>query len=267
MYMKTKKYFAALLMGLAVVACTPKAGEPNEEAETSEDGSKKETLADVTPSKSMKDSVAYLLGCYYGMINKSNNFGEDLKQNLIKKGYNDFIKAKGTPSDSTFGKQFRIDPAKLDSLFNLYLELKHKERALINADKQDKFFAQLDKKENVQKAESGLRYTIIEAGGEEKPAASDTIFVYYVLKNSEGEVIEDASKGKKDSPVQMVNTYNIAGFREGVQLIGEGGQIELYVPSDLGYGESGGRSIEPNSPLCFTITLDHFKKAPVTEEP
>ena len=262
--MKTKNYFAALLMGLAVVACSPKAGENTEAEVAGEDGEKKETLADVTPSKSMKDSVAYLLGCYYGIINKGNKFGEDLNQSLIKRGYNDFLKAKGHPGDSAFGKQFKIDPEKIDSLFNIYLELKHKELAFINAEKQDKFFAELDKKENVQKAESGLRYTIIEAGGEEKPAASDTIFVYYVLKNSEGEVIEDASKDKKDNPVQMVNTYNIAGFREGVQLIGEGGQIELYVPSDLGYG---GRSIEPNSPLCFTITLDHFKKAPVTEEP
>ena len=47
----------------------------------------------------------------------------------------------------------------------------------------------------------------------------------------------------------------IKGWTEGLQLIGEGGKIKLFVPSELGYGENGTRGIEPNSTLVFDIEL------------
>ena len=47
----------------------------------------------------------------------------------------------------------------------------------------------------------------------------------------------------------------IAGWTEGIQQVGEGGQIELYVPAKLGYGECGNQGIEPNATLIFTVDL------------
>ena len=55
-----------------------------------------------------------------------------------------------------------------------------------------------------------------------------------------------------------------------MQLVGEGGHIILYVPSELGYGERGaGPKIGPNSTLIFDVTISKVGKKAVeakTEE-
>ena len=57
----------------------------------------------------------------------------------------------------------------------------------------------------------------------------------------------------------------VKGWTEGLQLIGEGGKIKLFIPSSLGYGERGNSGIEPNTPLCFDVTLQSVK--PFVEKP
>ena len=48
----------------------------------------------------------------------------------------------------------------------------------------------------------------------------------------------------------------IKGWREALQLIGERGKIEIIVPSNLAYGETGSYpDIEPGETLHFTIDL------------
>ena len=48
----------------------------------------------------------------------------------------------------------------------------------------------------------------------------------------------------------------IRGWGEGLKLIGEGGKIQLVIPSDLAYGEYGTRGIAPNSTLLFDVDLN-----------
>lgn len=265
--MKVIKYFAALMLGAAVVACSSKGTAAPAEGENAEGFSAEEvekTAKEVAPTKAEKDSVAYLLGVYFGNVIKFNNFGDDLSKCLIRKGMNDLLKAKGNPQDSTYGKQFKIDPKVTDELFNKYLEKKHEELTLINKEKEQKFLADIEKK-GVAKTESGLLYEIIEEGNADlKPAIADTVFVHYKLTLMDGTVLEEVKES--DEAVRMMMAHNIEGFKEGLQLIGEGGKIKLYVPSALGYGPQGNRGIEPYSTLTFDVTLDKVAKAAVEEE-
>jgi len=253
----TKKIFAVLAMGLAIVACSPKGQTAS--ADVNEDGTPHEkTAAEVAPSKAQADSVAYLLGVYFGNMIKYNKFGEDLNQRLIKKGMNDLFAAKGNPQDSTYGKQFKVDPQVIDRLFNEYLGKKREELALLNKEAEVKYFAKLEKNPNIVKTESGLCYEIVEAGNDVKPSLKDTVSVYYKLALTDGEVIQEIPADAE--PYTMPLEANIEGFKEGVQLIGEGGFIKLYIPSALAYGAGGNRGIDPNSTLVFEVKLDKVGK-------
>ena len=48
----------------------------------------------------------------------------------------------------------------------------------------------------------------------------------------------------------------IPGWTEGMQHVGEGGMIELTIPSKLAYGERGaGADVPPNATLHFLVEL------------
>ena len=52
----------------------------------------------------------------------------------------------------------------------------------------------------------------------------------------------------------------IPGWTEGVQLIGKGGQITLWIPAELAYGQRGaGSDIGPNEALEFKVELYDIK--------
>ena len=89
--MKKLAFFAALVLGLAAVACSPK------EATTEGEGDitaipEKLTAKDFEPKKATVDSVSYLLGLNFGSMLKGNDF-EGLNYNEMVKGMKDFMNA------------------------------------------------------------------------------------------------------------------------------------------------------------------------------
>lgn len=263
--MKTNKWIFALAMGMTIIACTPKAEEAEAAAEdeaTSEVAPQEPTAKDYLATKKQIDDVSYLVGVNFGSFIKGYNFG-DLNFAQIRKGIEDFINAKGNMMDEDFVEQFRVNPNDMNELFNDYLENRHYYILYTNKEKEDKFLAANAKKEGVQQTESGLQYKIVNPGSEVKPALEDTVWVNYTGKLIDGTVFDEVKPG--DEPVQMMLQYVVKGWQEGLQLIGEGGEIELYVPAALGYGESGTQGIEPNSTLIFNVSLDKVSKAEAAE--
>ena len=243
--MKTNKFFAALLMGLTIVACAQTQSE-----EEGEEAAAVKTAKDFQPTKAVVDSVSYLVGINFGSFIKGYNFG-DLNYAQIKKGMDDFIKSEGNPRDPEFGKQFKIDPSMMNDLFNEYLQNRQNYTKAVNKEKGEKFLASNANKPGVQKTASGLQYKIIATGNDVKAGPRDTVLVNYSGKTIDGEVFDETPEGA--DPVRMTLNRVIPGWTEGLQLVGEGGQIELYIPAELAYGENGNQAIEPNSVLVFEI--------------
>lgn len=103
--------------------------------------------------------------------------------------------------------------------------------------------------------ESGLKYFTIKEGTGKSPAATDEVTVHYEGKLTDGTVFD--SSYTRGEPATFPLNRVIAGWTEGLQLMKEGGKTVFYIPSEIGYGETGtpGGPIPPNADLIFTVEL------------
>ena len=264
--MKTIKMLAAAAMLLSAVACN--SGNTGAKVDGADSTAVAEAVKPVNPkallpSKASVDSVSYLLGIQLGSMIKGYHLGE-LNFNMLKKGAADFVASKGSPRDTDFVKQFKVNPEDMNRIMNEFIEKRAEYVGAINKAEEAKFLEANKKKTGVQVTESGLQYIITEPGNDVKPAAADTVFVHYKGTLTDGTVFDESPKN--DEGVRMLLNRVIKGWTEGLQLIGEGGKIKLFVPSELGYGENGQSRIEPNSTLIFDIELVKVNKVAATEE-
>ncbi len=100
---------------------------------------------------------------------------------------------------------------------------------------------------------SGLKYRILRKSDGKHPTAASRVTVHYKGWLDSNRVFD--SSYPTGTPVSFGLNEVIAGWTEGVQLIGEGGMIELEIPPELGYGREGTPGIPPNSRLHFYIEL------------
>jgi FKBP-type peptidyl-prolyl cis-trans isomerase len=105
---------------------------------------------------------------------------------------------------------------------------------------------------------SGLKYRILRAGKGAKPKATDTVEVHYHGWLDNGTKF-DSSYDRRETIAFPLNGV-IKGWTEGMQLVGEGGMIELEIPSKLGYGDRGaGGTIPGGATLHFLVELKDVK--------
>ncbi len=121
------------------------------------------------------------------------------------------------------------------------------------------YFADLAKNPKVQKTADGLYYEIVSPGGADKPKPTDLITAKYKGTLIDGTDFDHTTgEETRDFPLNGV----IPGWTEGLQLVGKGGEIKLYIPGSLGYGPQGNGPIPPNATLVFDVTVVDFKPQP-----
>ena len=140
-------------------------------------------------------------------------------------------------------------------------QLKSREEGLgKNKAEGEKFLADNKKKAGVKSTASGLQYTVIKDGTGKTPKATDTVSTHYRGTLING--TEFDSSYKRGEPAEFPVNGVIKGWTEALQLMKEGSKWQLYIPSDLAYGERGaGKDIGPNSTLIFEIELLKVKAA------
>ncbi|MBQ9666952.1 MAG: FKBP-type peptidyl-prolyl cis-trans isomerase [Bacteroidaceae bacterium] len=117
-----------------------------------------------------------------------------------------------------------------------------------------KFLAENAKKEGIIVTKSGLQYEVLTEGTGKKPKATDTVRCHYEGRLLDGTVFD--SSYKRNAPADFGLQQVIAGWTEGVQLMGEGAKYRFYIPYMLAYGEGGaGAMIPPFATLIFDVEL------------
>lgn len=210
-------------------------------------------LAEPQVFKSEKEKLSYSMGVATGTQLKRQEI--DVDSDMFAKGIKDVI--SGTPL---------MIPEKevQETLMNFQKDLaaKQTEKAKETGEKNKKegevFLAENKKKGGVKTLPSGLQYRVIKEGTGKAPKEADTVVTNYKGKLIDG--TEFDSSYKRGQPATFPVKGVIKGWTEALQLMKEGSVWELFVPSDLAYGERGaGSVIGPNATLIFEVELISIK--------
>ena len=131
-----------------------------------------------------------------------------------------------------------------------------------NAEESAEWLAEVEKMEGVQKTESGLLYRIDREGdGKQATNDEDVVKVNYEGKTRNGNIFD--SSYERGEAIEFALNRVIKGWTEGMKLVKVGGQITLWIPAELAYGERGaGANIGPNEALEFKVELLDVTPAP-----
>ncbi|MEX1191061.1 MAG: FKBP-type peptidyl-prolyl cis-trans isomerase [Brumimicrobium sp.] len=104
----------------------------------------------------------------------------------------------------------------------------------------------------MQRAENGLYYNIIEEGKGQPIRMTDQVTFYY-----EGQFLDGNSF--QTIPKEEALTFNvrelIIGWQDALMLIGQGGEIEVIIPPHLGYGTKKTELIPANTILKYHLKV------------
>jgi FKBP-type peptidyl-prolyl cis-trans isomerase FklB len=106
----------------------------------------------------------------------------------------------------------------------------------------------------------GLQYKVITGGNGAIPAPDSIVKVNYRGTFLDG--TEFDSSAKAGHPIQLQVSHVIHGWTEALTQMKVGSKWQLFIPSDLAYGEQGNRAIPPNSTLIFDVELIDTEAAP-----
>ena len=199
--------------------------------------------------KTQKDKVSYAIGLEMGKGVKDQGF--DVDPELVARGIKDAISG-GKPllSDADFNA---IMADVQETMKQKQMQVMEEEAAE-NKKKGDAFLAENTKKEGVVTLPSGLQYKILTAGQGKKPAETDTVLCNYKGTFIDGTEFDSSAQAGK--PVAFDLKGILPGFKEALMLMPVGSKWQLFIPSNLAYGERGaGNVIGPNATLIFEVEL------------
>ncbi len=141
-----------------------------------------------------------------------------------------------------------------------------KKAAKINKAKAKQFLKKNRSKEGVKTLSSGLQYKVLKKGDGETPKRWDKVKVHYRGKLLDGTVFD--SSYERGKPSTFAANRVVKGWTQALTRMSVGGKWRLFIPPELGYGETGKPPrIGPNQALIFDVELLGVnRQEPVTSD-
>lgn len=217
-------------------------------------GAKQEKQVTKTELKTQKDKVSYTIGVDIGRNLKAQ--GIEIENSAFMQGIKD-----GIAKDSMYlltMDEIREVMTQFEQEMQARQMVKMQELADKNLKQETAFLAENAKKDSIKTTASGLQYKVIREGMGTAPSDSDTVVVNYIGKLIDGTEFDNSYKRGKPATFPVGGV--IKGWTEALQMMKPGSKYELYIPSQLAYGERGaGERIPPNSTLIFEVELIEVK--------
>lgn len=199
--------------------------------------------------KNQNDKDSYSLGYQYGDILKKQDWKID--PDIFSRGVSDGFQGKDPLLKTQEMKESLLSIRKRIVATQ---QRKFQEESVKNYNEGKTFLDKNGKKEGVQTLKSGLQYKILTDGMGKKPESGDIVTVHYRGTFIDGTEFDSSYARGKSETVQMNSL--IQGCGEALLMMKEGSKWQLFVPSELAYGQTGqGSRIPPNSTLIFEIEL------------
>lgn len=203
-----------------------------------------------TVLKTQQDKVNYGIGV--SMIRNFQQQGMEVNLDMVFQGM----------KDALAGKKLLMDEKDLRKTLNVYqVELRSKQavsRATASVDNKkagEAFLAGNKKNEGVVTLPSGLQYKILKAGEGKKPAEADMVEFHYRGSFVNGTEFGNSYDDGKPAMVKVQEGGGLPGWSEALKLMPVGSKWQIFVPSQLAYGDKGKGRIGPNETLIFEIEL------------
>jgi FKBP-type peptidyl-prolyl cis-trans isomerase FklB len=252
-----------LLMGIAS-AQDNTATQPSKPAQSTPSAQSKPSTAAKKPATTtakpaapgvalttQKQKDSYALGMNVGNGMKKQGLDKTVDPAIVARGLRDALSGAKTAMTED---EMKATITKLATEFRAAQEAKAKEAGSASRKEGEAFLAANKSKEGVQTLPDGLQYKVLTEGNGPKPTASDTVTVNY-----RGTLINDTefdSSYKRGQPASFPVGGVIKGWTEALQLMPVGSKWELFIPSDLAYGDRGaGGDIGPGQTLIFEVEL------------
>ena len=200
--------------------------------------------------KTQKDKESYALGMKIGSDLNRQGLGKMVDGSLVARGLKDAMSGSKTAlADDEMKNMLK----QLQTDLQQKMDAKTHEEAAAGHKEGEAFLAANKTKEGVVTLPSGLQYKILKAGDGPKPTASDTVTCNYRGTFING--TEFDSSYKRGQPASFPVGGVIKGWTEALQLMPVGSKWQLFIPSDLAYGDAGRPGIPPGSTLIFEVEL------------
>ncbi len=212
------------------------------------------TSTDPSPLKTLEQQASYTLGA--DIAKNFRDQGLKIDVNAFSLGLEDALKER--PLKLTEDEMMvAIDEVK-QRMQQQQLE-KMKTLADKNRKEGEAFLTENAKKPGVITLKSGVQYKVLTEGKGDSPTPEDTISAHYKGTLIDGSEFD--SSYQRGTPLQLQMNSVIKGWGEVLKLMKKGSKWEVYIPSNMAYGERGaGKAIGPNQTLIFTIELVDFEK-------
>jgi FKBP-type peptidyl-prolyl cis-trans isomerase len=219
----------------APAATTPKAA-------TAASASVKKTatakVAESAPLKTKTEKFSYALG-----MNIGTNLEGTLKKQSVVVDWN--LVAQGLKEATAGGKTRLTEDEAKAVLSDMQKEVQEQQAA------KAKEAGEKNKKDGEEFLAANK---VLTAGTGPKPTAADSVVCNYKGTLIDGKEFD--SSFKRGQPATFGVGQVIKGWTEALQLMPVGSKWQLFIPSNLGYGERGaGGDIGPNSTLVFEVEL------------
>jgi len=106
---------------------------------------------------------------------------------------------------------------------------------------------------------SGVKYKDLTIGEGDQAVLGKTAVVKYTGYLTDGTKFDSSSDQGKPLEFTLGRGEVIEGFDDGVFGMRVGGERQLVIPPEAGYGEAGSGKIPPNATLVFMVKLEEVK--------